>query len=567
MTVAPLDLLHPEPFVRADAAFLRDTIAFAFATGDVDDALEKVVDEMPLAPTEFEDAQFGRDVFLNELVARCMPVVAEGKVIPARGKLLRRVLGGPPSDPAVTAFRQTILRELVRSPELRANVEHFYLRVRHLRELLTRMGGGVRLGAHRRRLDVLKTIVDIVRTGCTLSRAESGLRRIGDWAVEVHRTPATSRIVQLLAYEDGSAELDLRVRLGYDGRIRDLAVVGRREPLDNPFHRSPLRRLGEKLEMLVRGHRFGDDEVLARLVDEVFSGVEHALPQLFLVLGDLEVYLAALAFRDGALRAGLPVCIPELTDGGARSVEGLFNPLLLAEGGPVVPCNLQVSRDEAMVVVTGPNSGGKTRLLQAVAITQLMAQAGLFAPARSARIPRARGLFVSLIEEARADQREGRLGTELLRIRRLFEQLEPGGLVVLDELCAGTNPSEGEEIFRLVVKLLGELRPSAFITTHFLAFASRLEREGSALDFLQVELGDDERPTYQFVPGVATTSLAHRTAARLGVTEESLRRLLHSRGPAGRQSAPSQHALELEIADAERASAAWVADPQSALAN
>src|SRR6185312_6594180 len=97
---------------------------------------------------------------------------------------------------------------------------------------------------------------------------------------------------------------------------------------------------------------------------------------------------------------------------------------------------------------------------------------------------------------------EGRLGTELLRIRQLFERLPPGAMVLLDELCSGTNPSEGEEIFELVIRMLGRLKPYAFITTHFLEFAARLERERKIPDlrFLQVALGPDDEPTYQFAP-------------------------------------------------------------------
>jgi DNA mismatch repair protein MutS2 len=135
-------------------------------------------------------------------------------------------------------------------------------------------------------------------------------------------------------------------------------------------------------------------------------------------------------------------------------------------------------------------------------------------------------MFASLFEEARSDQPEGHLGMELIRIRRLFDELEPGALVVLDELCSGTNPSEGEEIARLVLSLLPELGVRAFVTTHLLQFAARLSAEAevdrSPLAFLQVELDGTDRPTYQFVPGVARTSLAQKTAARLGVTREEL---------------------------------------------
>jgi DNA mismatch repair protein MutS2 len=182
-------------------------------------------------------------------------------------------------------------------------------------------------------------------------------------------------------------------------------------------------------------------------------------------------------------------------------------------------------------VITGPNSGGKTRLLQALGLCQMMAQSGMFAPAASATLSLTEGMFVSLIHEVHADAKEGRLGTELLRIRRLFEKLSVGSLVLLDELCSGTNPSEGEEIFELVVALLAEVRPLAFISTHFLQFAARLAKQARSdvLEFLQVELDVKLEPTYKFIPGVASTSLAQKTAERLGVTRVALQQLVQQR--------------------------------------
>jgi DNA mismatch repair protein MutS2 len=113
---------------------------------------------------------------------------------------------------------------------------------------------------------------------------------------------------------------------------------------------------------------------------------------------------------------------------------------------------------------------------------------------------------------------------ELMRIRRLFEELGFSSLVLLDELCSGTNPSEGEEIARLVISLLPDLESPVFMTTHLLTLATRLSEEPPVptLEFLQVELDENDRPTYAFVPGVAKTSLAHKTAARLGVTRDEL---------------------------------------------
>src|SRR5262249_24367059 len=134
------------------------------------------------------------------------------------------------------------------------------------------------------------------------------------------------------------------------------------------------------------------------------------------------------------------------------------------------------------------------------------------------------GLFVSFIEEAKADQVEGRLGMELIRIRSVFEKLKMGSMVMLDELCSATNPSEGEEIFELVLGLLAELEPQAFITTPVLPRGCALGHHSPTghLAFLQVGLDARQWPAFRFLPGVAETSLAHRTAARLGVTREEL---------------------------------------------
>jgi DNA mismatch repair protein MutS2 len=172
----------------------------------------------------------------------------------------------------------------------------------------------------------------------------------------------------------------------------------------------------------------------------------------------------------------------------------------------------------------------------------MLGQSGFFVPAREARLGIAPGLFVSLIEEATADQSEGRLGMELIRIRSLFEKLRVGSMVVLDELCSGTNPSEGEEIFELVLTLLAELQPQAFITTHFLQLAARIADNPPVprLAFFQVELDQHQFPTYRFVGGVASTSLAHRTAARLGVTREELLSLIEASKRAHRVKADSE---------------------------
>jgi DNA mismatch repair protein MutS2 len=255
----------------------------------------------------------------------------------------------------------------------------------------------------------------------------------------------------------------------------------------------------------------------------------------------LEIHLAARTFAADARARGLQVCLPELERDACLELEDLFNPLLLALTRPI-PSDLRMTSPSIVALVTGPNSGGKTRLLQAVGIAQVLGQSGLYVPCSQACIPFVDGLFASIIELDRADQSEGRLGTELVRLRALFEQVPPGSLVLLDELCAGTNPSEAIEIVEMVLRLLRQLRPVAFVTTHFLDFAQQLysgpARDGSV--FLQAEVDDELGATFRFLPGVASTSLVVGTAQRLGVTFSELEQKLQQR--VGNGSSPQETA-------------------------
>ena len=144
-------------------------------------------------------------------------------------------------------------------------------------------------------------------------------------------------------------------------------------------------------------------------------------------------------------------------------------------------------------------------------------------------------MFVSLIQGEAADQAEGRLGREMMRIRSLFEAMGSPSMVILDELCSGTNPAEGTEIFSLVLELLDRLGTVAFISTHFLDYARGLRATPpvSALEFLQAEIDAEQNSTYQFLDGVAKTSLAVVTAKRLGVTFEQLSGLIDQRKGSG----------------------------------
>ncbi len=524
------DLLHPVPACRIDVEHTLLAMALAFASGVSGGLFVEALDRATFAPSTWQPELFENDLFVQNFVALSFKVkLGSGDAVLATRHLVK-LLTRPPADQAIVEHRRGVARELAGSPELAKELSRLYGLLCRFRTLMEGATGVGKWDSNRRQLDILglaKELFDAMAQG--FAGARSGLSRLAEFGARIRASEGYTALSDLLRYDEKLATLNLKVSVGADGKIRGFQVVGIQEHDDNPFVASTARRWLTKLELFVRGYGFSDGEVMARLIDAVYDGIQHDLTALVQLTGDVEFYLGALGFRDHARAAGLEACLPELArPGEPRVLEGLWNPLLLAHGTTPVPCDVRTDRHDTTMLLTGPNSGGKTRLLQSLGLAQLLAQAGLFVPAKVARIAPAPGLVVSLIQDTTADQAEGRLGMELIRIRALFERLPPGAMVVLDELCSGTNPSEGEEIFELVIRMLTRLRPQAFITTHFLAFAARLESERKIEDlrFLQVQLGPDHEPTYQFTPGVAHTSLAGHAAARLGVTGDQLMALI-----------------------------------------
>lgn len=533
--VAFVDLLELAPRLRLHAAGLRHALTFAFSAGGAQTDIARALTEAKPAPSLWSNDCFAEDLFLPALVER---VLWRGRGAPrsSAGAGVRRylihMLGAPPTGPdapEAIAFRQAISAELEGSPALRQRASDLVGRIEALYEILEAGGMGVRLDPVRRGLDVLGAARRVIDDAAGFADASSGLRRIADWANQVRAGVGYRRLVHLLDYDGRLANVQVNVRLGREGDVRSMEIVDISENEQNPFHVSPWRRFWGRLSLGFRGYRLRKEEVFARLVHDTFDGIRDVFVAGLQLLGDLEFYRLGISLAEFARERGLEVCLPRL-GGQARRIEALFNPFLLLEERPPRPCDIATGGFGAIVIITGPNSGGKTRLLQAIGLSQVLGQAGLVVPARAAELPWQDGVFASLSVAPEVDQREGRLGTELLRIRRMFEKLEMGALVLVDELCSGTNPAEAEELFHMVVQLLIEISAQAVVTTHFLEFAARLQstRELPGLEFLCVGLDADKRPTYRFEPGVADSALAQQTAERLGVTHRELSALVHA---------------------------------------
>lgn len=526
------DLLHLEPRPEPDSGFLKELLETSFLGGDVGTKLDGALAETAAVAATWEPEHFVSELFLDDFISGCLSIELEDGPRPVHAKFLHRVLSAPPTDLESVRFRQEIVRELEGDAAMLGRVQALHAELFRLLAFFKAPKKWDRLDYASFRLDTLRKARDIVTAMIDgFGEARSGLRRLHEVGLEIRASREFRILAALLDYEGHLATLDLEVRIGADGRLRDVAVREVRENAGNPFHRGPWRRWIDLARLWLRRYSIDSGELVNRVILDVYLKISPAIRALLQVMGHLEVYLTTLSFARLAESRGLAVSLAEIGDHDGVELEELFNPLLLRHEGIAVPTSIVHHSKAPVTVITGPNSGGKTRLLQAVGLAQLLAQSGLYAPARSARLPLVDGLFAALSIRDEADQTEGHLGTELLRVRTLFERAPRRSLILLDELCSGTNPSEAIEIFSMVLRLLRRLHPVAYITTHFLDFAQELERQPPipGLEFLQVEVADDRTSTYQFVPGVAATSLASTTAERLGVTFDELARTIDER--------------------------------------
>ena len=191
--------------------------------------------------------------------------------------------------------------------------------------------------------------------------------------------------------------------------------------------------------------------------------------------------------------------------------------------GDVVPISLVLGGAQRGVLVTGPNTGGKTVALKTVGLLTLMAQAGLALPAeRGTQIPVYEGIYADIGDEQSIEQSLSTFSSHMTNTIRILGEAGPRSLVLLDELGAGTDPSEGAALGRAILAALLRADASVMATTHhgeLKLFAH--EREAllnASVDFDPETLA----PTYQLRLGLPGRSNAIAIARRLGMPEAVL---------------------------------------------
>nr|WP_246482893.1 hypothetical protein [Brachybacterium halotolerans] len=239
-------------------------------------------------------------------------------------------------------------------------------------------------------------------------------------------------------------------------------------------------------------------------------------------------------------RAGLPVCIPQVTsaapsaaDDRRLEVESAWDlalgARLTADGTEVVTNDVSLRGAERILVVSGPNQGGKTTLARTVGQLHHLAALGCPVPAASARIPLTDQVMCLFEREEDLDAVEGRLAREVARLHSMLERATPRSVLVINEAFASTALADARVLTRDVLERIIDCGASAVCVT----FIDELSRIGPATVSMvaQVDPEDPARRTLRVVRAPAAgRAFARALAERHGLAPALIAEHLHAKG-------------------------------------
>jgi len=190
--------------------------------------------------------------------------------------------------------------------------------------------------------------------------------------------------------------------------------------------------------------------------------------------------------------------------------------------GTVVPVSVDLDRDQGVMLITGPNAGGKTVTLKTVGLLAMMAQSGLHVPAEEAHFPRFDGVYADIGDQQSIEQSLSTFSSHITNLKGIMSRATVHSLVLVDELGSSTDPEEGSALASAVLRYFQKIGSFVVATTHHRGVARFVQDEPRMVN-ASVDLDPTTlEPTYHVTLGLPGRSYALTIAARLGVPQEVL---------------------------------------------
>ena len=218
-------------------------------------------------------------------------------------------------------------------------------------------------------------------------------------------------------------------------------------------------------------------------------------------------------------------CIPEFTDNSMKLEKAWYPPVFISEKEKTVKNDFNFGNDERIMVISGPNAGGKTVSLKTVATAAYLAVRGFPVPSKNAQLPYFGNIFLVLGDNQSAATGESSFSAHLKQLNATAEKADDSSLVLIDEIGTGTDPLQGGAISRAYLEFLSEKKCYAVVTSH-LAEVKTIALEDR--HFIPVAMGFDNRtnrPNYRFMYNLVGSSNAMALVKEIGFPKSFIKKL------------------------------------------
>ncbi|MCB9488804.1 MAG: endonuclease MutS2 [Deltaproteobacteria bacterium] len=277
------------------------------------------------------------------------------------------------------------------------------------------------------------------------------------------------------------------------------------------------------LNNTLRGAEIAIDEEIHRILvafSKRVAAIEDELAAALEALIQIDLTFAKARYAEH-----LGASVAKLNDAGRMTLRYLFHPLLIEQERAVVKNTVQIADDVACMVVTGPNTGGKTVLLKAIGLTAYMVRAGMHPPVGpDSDVSLCSRIFALIGDSQSIETGLSTFAARIVAIKDVLAGLAQRSLVLIDEIGEGTDPRQGVALSMALLERLTERNTLTIATTHFTELAA-MATTRPGFQNASMEFDSDRlQPTYRLRIGIPGRSGAFDIAARMGLDESLVAR-------------------------------------------